>query len=293
MVGWMIFCAVLGLLAIVFLFLYLRVRIKLCRLVQSADDFLTGQAAPVPYSVSEDALAPVQNAISDLQSRIRLLEDMKKEAHASANNMISDISHQLKTPLASVRLFTEMDAGAHMDVSLTQIERMENLIQSLLKLERLCADGYAFTFEETNAFDIVMDAWNAVSPSYPGRKIEIVGNAAIRADQKWLSEAYMNLFKNSLEHMDEAGVVRVTLEKGENTFFSTVSDAGGGVLKEELTRIFDRFYRSKTRTGSGSGIGLSLTREIIRRHHGSIHAENIPGGLRMNLTLPILNLSKS
>ncbi len=293
MVGYVISVCILSLAFLSCLFLYIRLRTSLTRLAQSADAFLTDCAAPIPYSVSEDALAPVQNVISDLQNRIRLLENMKEEAHVTAENMISDISHQLKTPLASVRLFTEMDAGTHMKTALTQIERMENLIGVLLKLERLCSGGYSFTFEEIDARIIISDAWNAISPSFPGQTLEISGNATLRADKRWLSEAYMNLFKNALEHMEENSVLRVSIENGESAYFSSVTDTGGGVQKEELSRIFDRFYTSKTHKSGGFGIGLSLTREIIRRHHGTIQAENTENGLRMNLYIPVMNLSKS
>ena len=83
------------------------------------------------------------------------------------------------------------------------------------------------------------------------------------------------------------------LERSDTAFFCTVSDNGGGVEPGELPRLFDRFYRARSRESSGAGIGLAIVKEIVRRHHGSIRAENIPGGLRMVMSLPLFNLTES
>ena len=83
------------------------------------------------------------------------------------------------------------------------------------------------------------------------------------------------------------------MDQSDTAFFCSVSDQGGGVDAKELPRLFDHFYRAHSRESKGTGIGLAIVKEIIRRHHGSIYAENIPGVLRMVITLPILDLTKS
>ena len=115
----------------------------------------------------------------------------------------------------------------------------------------------------------------------------------IRCDEKWLGEAYLNLLKNACEHTPEDGEIIVQLDQSDAAFFCSVSDNGGGVDAKELPHLFDRFYHAHSRETEGAGIGLSIVKEIIRRHHGNIYAENIHGGLRMVITLPILNLTKS
>lgn len=275
------------------LILHLRLRVRIGKLAEQMESFLVTGRHPLKFSVREDALAPLHNAAAELENQVLLSRDQRQEEHRATRDLTADISHQLKTPLASLRLFCEMDESAHMQDQLSQIERMEGLIQSLLRLERLCADGYEFTFAEQDIAALVTDAWQGLASVYPKKRLKIEGRAAIRCDRKWLGEAYLNLLKNACEHTPEDGEITVHLEQSDTAFFCSVSDQGGGVDAKELPRLFDRFYRAQSRESTGTGIGLAIVKEIIRRHHGGIYAENIPGGLRMVMTLPILNLTKS
>lgn len=278
---------------LILLVMYLRQRCRIRKLAEQMESFLVAGDSPLRFSVREDALALLQNAAAELENQVLLAREQEQAERRATRDLTADISHQLKTPLASLRLFCEMDGSAHMDGQLAQIERMERLIHALLRLERLCADGYEFTFAEHDVAALVRDAWQGLSSAYPQKQLRIEGEATIRCDGKWLDEAYMNLLKNACEHTPEDGVITVHLEMSDAAFFCTVSDNGGGVEKEELPHLFDRFYRARSRETRGAGIGLSIVKEIVRRHHGSICAENIPGGLRMVMTLPIFNLAKS
>lgn len=275
------------------LILHLRLRVRMGKLAEQMESFLVSGQCPLPFSVREDALAPLQNAAAELENQVLLSREQKQKEHCATRDLTADISHQLKTPLASLRLFCEMDESAHMREQLSQIERMEGLIQSLLRLERLCADGYEFTFAEQDVAALVAESWQGLASVYPKKRLKIEGQAVIRCDRKWLGEAYLNLLKNACEHTPEDDEITVRLEQSDTAFFCSVSDHGGGVDAKELPRLFDRFYRAHSRESKGTGIGLAIVKEIIRRHHGSIYAENIPGGLRMVMTLPILNLTKS
>ena len=281
------------LLAAALLALYLRLRVRMSRLAEQMESFLVTGRHPLPFSVREDALAPLQNAAAELENQVLLAREQRQEEHRATRDLTADISHQLKTPLASLRLFCEMDESAHMREQLSQIERMEGLIQSLLRLERLCADGYEFTFAEQDMAALVTDVWQGLASVYPEKRLRIEGHAVIRCDKKWMGEAYLNLLKNACEHSPEDSEITVHLDQSDTAFFCYVSDQGGGVDAKELPRLFDRFYRAHSRESKGTGIGLAIVKEIVRRHHGSIYAENIPGGLRMVITLPIFNLAKS
>ena len=257
------------------------------------EDCLSGNGPMLDVALEEDGLARLQNAISDTQQALSRQRELYAQECARTSNLTADISHQLKTPLTTLRLYTELDDAPHSEESLTQIQRMEDLIQSLLRLERLCADGYAFTFQTAHAEDIIWDQWQSLHPLFPGKNLTISGSSVIRCDEKWLGEAFLNLLKNACEHCDSS--IHVHLERTEAAFFCTVEDDGGGVSPSELPRLFDRFYRSENQKGNGVGIGLAIVKEIITRHHGTITAENGVLGLRMTISMPMLdrNLTKS
>ena len=132
------------------------------RLAERAEEFIVTGGKPLEVSTEEGGLAQLHNAILELENRSLLSEERRIEENRRASNLTADISHQLKTPLASLKLYCEMDAGAHVDQELQQIERMERLIHALLRLEKLSADGYSFTFSDNALLGIVSEAWQAL-----------------------------------------------------------------------------------------------------------------------------------
>ena len=292
MVGYMI-SAVLLLVVIVLAAKLLLQRKRLRDLAESMEDYLNRGGEPAPFSLREDTVAPVENAASELENRIAVLTERLREENERTSSLTADISHQLKTPLASLRLFVEMDESAHMAEELGQIERMEKLIGSLLRLEKLCADGYEFTFAEQAVQPLIENAWESLHALWPEKRLEIEGDAALRCDGKWLGEAFQNLLKNACEHTAEDGQIWVILEQTEHAFYCSVEDNGGGVREKDLPHLFERFYRSEDQAQSGSGLGLAIVKEIVYRHHGHVSTENGKNGLRINLEIPILNLTKT
>lgn len=287
-----------GLIALSALCLFLLIRDwmrerQIKKMAERIEDCLSGNGAMLDVALEEDGLARLQNAVSDTQQGLSRQRELYAQECARTSNLTADISHQLKTPLTTLRLYTELDDAPHSEESLAQIQRMEALIQALLRLERLCADGYAFTFGAADAEDIIWDQWQSLQPLFPGKTLTISGSAVIRCDEKWLGEAFLNLLKNACEHCTSH--IYVNLERTEAAFFCAIEDDGGGVSPSELPRLFDRFYRSENQKGNGVGIGLAIVREIITRHHGTITAENGERGLRMTISMPMLdrNLTKS
>ena len=266
---------------------------RIRKLAQQIEDHLSGNGLMLDVALEEDNLARLQNAVCDTQQALTRQWELYAQECARTSNLTADISHQLKTPLTTLRLYTELDVAPHAGECLAQIQRMEDLIGALLRLERLCADGYAFTFETADAEAILRDHWQSLQPLFPGKSLSVSGSAVIRCDEKWLGEAFLNLLKNACEHCTSH--IHVHLERTEAAFFCSIEDDGGGVAPAELPRLFDRFYRSENQRGNGVGIGLAIVREIITRHHGTITAENGEKGLRMTISMPMLdrNLTKS
>ncbi|MBQ2956850.1 MAG: HAMP domain-containing histidine kinase [Clostridia bacterium] len=286
--------ALLGLAALIFAALYFVQKKRIERLTERIEDFLVTGKNPLEYSVREDSIAPIHNAAAELENRILLSREQVRDELRRTSTLTADISHQLKTPLASLKLFCELDEGAHMEAQLGQIERMEKLIYSLLRLERLCADGYDFVFEDHEVGQIIREAWESVCPVWPGRTLKIDGSAHIRCDAKWMGEAFLNLLKNACEHTDKGGKIHIRLEMTETTFYATVEDNGGGVPQKDLPHLFERFYRAgDKKENGGAGIGLSIVQEIVRRHHGDIRAENTGKGLKFTISMPVMNLVRT
>lgn len=287
--GLILVTVLLAIVCILLLFLRWRDHRRIRRLRQETDDFLNHAGKPMDIALQEDDIAMLQNEICEMQDRLVRARELQKEECSRTSSLTADISHQLKTPLTTLRLYTEMDAAPHMEGSLAQISRMEHLIQSLLRLERLCADGYRFSFKEQDMNALIEEQWSFLTAAFPERDLQITGSAVIRCDAKWMGEAFLNLLKNACEHTAPGGKIRISLDKTDAAFFCALEDDGGGVSEKDLPHLFERFYRAEHQSAQGAGIGLSIVHEIIRRHHGTIIASNTGNGLKMEITLPVID----
>ena len=289
--GLILACILLGIACIVLLAQKWLLRRRIRRLSEQADAFLSGTGEMLDVALQEDALAQLQNSIADLQLALARAKQLNAEECSRTSALTADISHQLKTPLTTLRLYTELDSAPHMEDSLEQIKRMEDLIQALLRLERLCADGYAFRFADADAEAILWEQWQSLQAIWPEKTLLVEGAARIRCDSSWLGEAFLNLLKNACEHTAPGGIIRVRLERTEAAFFCTLEDNGGGVEAAELPKLFRRFYRAQHQSKNGAGIGLAIVKEIIQRHHGTVTAENGSQGLKITISMPMLDRS--
>ena len=293
--GLIVLCVILGVSCLVLLIQKILLNHRIRRLTEQVDGYNSGTAEMLDVALREDRLAQLQNGIADTQQALSRARQLNTEECSRTSQLIADISHQLKTPLTTLRLYTELDNAPHMEASLEQIQRMEDLIQALLRLERLCADGYTFNFARADAEVMIREQWQSLQIIWPEKKLIIEGTAHIRCDERWLGEAFLNLLKNACEHTSDDGVIRVHLERTEAAFFCVIEDNGGGVAPDELPKLFQRFYRAEHQSKNGAGIGLAIVKEIIHRHHGNITAENGKHGLKMTISMPMLdhNLTNS
>ena len=282
-------CFILAILCLILIIQKIWLNYRIMKLAEQVDSFNSGTSEMLDVALQEDKLAQLHNGIADLQQSLVRAKQLNSEECIRTSQLTADISHQLKTPLTTLRLYTELDNEAHMEASLEQIQRMEDLIQALLRLERLCADGYAFQFVQANVKEIILEQWQSLQTIWPNKQLIIESEAHIRCDEKWLGEAFLNLLKNACEHTKENGMIRVQLDRSEAAFFCVIEDNGGGVAPDELTKLFQRFYRAEHQSRSGSGIGLAIVKEIIHRHHGNITAENGEHGLKMSISMPMLD----
>ncbi len=263
-------------------------RKKLAALRQKIDAFIQSGKEPA-FSLEDDEYAELENSIAELALLTAVQRETVQKENKDTVDFIADVSHQLKTPLASLRLYIELQSGPHVDKQLALIDRMERLIYSLLRLQKLRAGAYELKFMPYDLGVLVKEVWEEIAPLYPDKRFSISGDSGLlRCDEYWLGEAIKNLLKNACEHTVDCGLICVSLSRLEKSILVTVEDDGGGVSEEELSRLFRRFY-SPSRRKNGTGLGLAITRTIVEKHHGSVSAENAAGGLRVTVCLPLLD----
>jgi len=254
--------------------------------------FLNGEIETPGVSVDDDDFAPVYNAVIDLESGLLLERENRRIESKNNEEFIANVSHQLKTPLAAIKLYCEMELqkaeNEHLEKQLIIIEKMEYLIYSLLRLEKINADYFELTIAHNNLEDIIVQVLGELRVIYPEKVFRLSGGAAIRCDEYWMGEAIKNIVKNACEHTEESGSIEILIEDREASVFIYTKDNGGGVEEESLPEIFKRFYRISREERSGAGIGLSISKAIIEKHHGTVFAQNSDNGLKVTICLPKL-----
>lgn len=242
------------------------------------------------FSVGENSFAQLQNSISDLENRIRLEKSNTISQTKKNTEFISDISHQLKTPLAGMRLYCEMqnaeDPTEYTKKELQLIERMESLIQNLFKLEKIRSDSYVMDFKSWEIRDIVNELISEFHHLFPNKAYNINGSSELRCDRAWMAEAVGNIIKNASEHTADDGEVNVNIENRNHSTIIEVNDNGGGIDPEEIPNLFKRFYRTEHSAPGSAGIGLPVTKAIVEKHHGIITVENKNDGLSVVMCFP-------
>lgn len=265
---------------------------KVRALTRSIDKFIK-DGTLTELATSDGDLAHLQTNICELETRLIQEREYTKLEAKNNTEFISDISHQLKTPLAGLRLYCEMEhnttPSSHTEKELDLISKMEKLIYNVLKLEKIRSDTYVMSFAETEIADIASELKTEFTALFPQKEITVNGNGTFRCDKAWLREALGNVIKNACEHTKTDGKVDIIIEQAEKSVSVIIEDNGGGVPESELPMLFRRFHRSQNASPDSAGVGLSITKAIVEKHHGTITAENSEKGLRVAMCFPIID----
>ena len=203
-------------------------------------------------------------------------------------NTISDISHQLKTPLAALNIYNGILQGEaenlptikeFADLSEQELERIETLVQNLLKISKFDAGTIVMEKASENISDMMECIKKRFSfrAGQEGKEIILLGDEAIdfNCDRNWMMEAMVNIVKNALDHTEEGDSVWIEWKLSASALQIAVKDNGTGIHPEDLYYIFKRFYRSRySKDTQGIGLGLPLAKSIIEAHGGSISADS-------------------
>jgi len=213
------------------------------------------------------------------------LEQLNKEKQFLVD-ILSDISHQLKTPLSSMILYNDLMLNKELSKEQSrtfllnnqnQLNRMQWLIASLLKLAKLDAKAIELMKEEESLNETIKDSIEAIEGKAKQGGVTLnlkeVEEIYFKQDKLWLQEAFINIIKNGIEHTGDGGVINIELAENPVYRRVIVEDNGEGIKEEDLPNIFKRFYKGKTSKKSESvGIGLALAKSIIEAHNGMIEA---------------------
>jgi signal transduction histidine kinase len=230
----------------------------------------------------------------------------KLEAEESARrDLVAAVSHDLRTPLTSLRLLTEavedeiVDAGTRRrylaDMQI-HIRALSALIDDLFELSRLEAGDIEWSMERVSLESLIGETVDAMRPEAEAKRVAVVaeldaGLAAARANPEKLQRVLFNLIQNAIRHTPADGsvTVRAAQGSGDAGLIVEVADTGEGIPPEERERVFDAFYRGGTeaaRTRSGAGLGLAISAAIVDAHGGRMWLEDGAPGTRVRFSVP-------
>ncbi|GAB4576382.1 MAG: ATP-binding protein [Anaerolineae bacterium] len=279
------------------LFLSLRI-VEPIRALGAASQRIAGghyeERLPIP---GEDELGDLTRSFNAMAAALAETETMRQQ-------LLADVSHELKTPLSSIKGYMEgLQDGVIAPTPDTfqliyrEADRLQRLVHDLQELSRAEADQLQLSFSAVDACELARSATEWLRPQFEDRTITLTlalpeAPLPIRADFDRARQVVLNLLGNALQYTPEGGQVTLRLwQEGPMAHFA-ISDTGIGLAAEDLERIFQRFYRvdkSRARSSGGSGIGLTIARHIAQAHGGELWAES-PGpgkGSTFHLTLPL------
>lgn len=228
-----------------------------------------------------------------------LEKDMKHE-----KRLTSDVAHELRTPLMAMLATVEaMQDGVyptdeeHLETVASETRRLARLVQQMLDLSRMENRTAPLNLEQVDICSLVRTVVNAQEQLFCQRDLrlrfadETQGRSAVlEVDPDMITQAVINLMSNAMRYTPEGGWVVVSVAQDRKHVTISVSDTGIGIAKEDLSRIFGRFWRadaSRAREAGGLGVGLAVTKQIVERHHGFISVESELGkGTNFSIHLP-------
>jgi len=219
----------------------------------------------------------------------------EKLAKHSSGDFVAQVSHELKTPLNVLAMYSEMLQGEEggqenfrieaANVIHDEVERVAMLINNILSITKIETGNISIERKRVKLRELLEDTFNTCARSGQGKHIDFqlelpreIGPVAL--DKGLMRIAISNLLTNAIKYSNENGIVRMSVEETERTVRISVRDEGIGIAREEQERIFEKFYRSgseEVASRSGHGLGLSLAREIIQLHHGTLTVNSAPG----------------
>jgi len=232
-------------------------------------------------------------------TRLKRLENIRKE-------FVANVSHEIKTPITAIKGFVETladgrvkdeeDSGRFLGIIVNHVNRLESIIEDLLKLSRIERDAEAdgIHLRNDNLMNVIEAAVQVCKPSAESKGIKVEldcdENLVARIDSPLMEQAIVNLLDNAVKYSDKNKSVRIKAFQDERGIFIEIIDQGKGIEEEHLPRLFERFYRvdkARSRSLGGTGLGLAIVKHIIQAHGGHVSVISFPGkGSTFTILLP-------
>ncbi len=264
------------------------------------DDILEDRPLPELVEIDDGIISKTCGRLKKLYgARATALKNMKQEVSVT-HELISDISHQVKTPIANIKMYIGImekklqgsEFSSDLKVLEEQADRLDFLIRSLIKMSRLEANIISLKICDCRLLDILAYALGTALPKAEAKQIFIQtqcdADLIVSADSKWTSEAIYNILDNAVKYTYAKGWIQIIAVSLESYISLEIVDNGIGIKHEEVPLIFKRFYRGESvRSEEGLGLGLALARKIIVMENGYITAEpGSDGGSIFKIMLP-------
>lgn len=267
------------------------------RLDKILDDGINGNFSETDYDESQ--ISKLETKWLRYLTASKLSQQKVEQEREKMKELVSDISHQTKTPLANILLYSQLLQEQSLDEHSRQLvneiwqqtEKLEFLIQSLVKTSRLETGTFQLSSSENDIDTMIQSVIEQITPKAEKKQILIkyaTESCIAVFDSKWTQESLFNILDNAVKYSPEGGMIQIAVKSFEMFVSIEVSDSGIGISEEELPLIFGRFYRGRNvREQSGVGIGLYLSRQIVEEQGGYIQAESKIGkGSAFKLFLP-------
>lgn len=261
------------------------------RAASKINDYLSGDKNARIDCDDEGELYKLFHSVNTLAAVLNAHAENELRSKEFLKETISDISHQLKTPLAALSIYNGLIQGEAEELSTVrefaelsekELDRIEMLVQNLLKITKLDAGSIVFEKASENVADMMNDIQLHFSyrAKQEQKKMILSGPDSILlyCDREWIIEAINNIVKNALDHTEKGDFISIEWKKFMSVVQIVIKDNGSGIHPEDLPHIFKRFYRSRfSKDVQGIGLGLPLAKAIIEAHGGTIEADSEPG----------------
>lgn len=284
---------------VIFIILTNRRYRALANMAANLDRVLAGERDIRLRDMSEGELAILSSEIDKAIARLNLTVDELQAEKLALSDALADISHQLKTPLTSIAISTELirdrlsargdseDLVERLRLIQTLQARVEDLVAALLKLARIDAGVIKLVCGAVDARELVRKSFEPLAIAFDIADVrfsaDVQDGASYEGDLTWSVEALENILKNCMEHTPAGGCVSVRVTEDVLACRIRIEDTGPGIAESDLPHIFERFYRGSRDTGvassevnpAGVGIGLALSKSLVTAQGGTLTAENL------------------